>query len=119
MIHKLVSSRKSTLKITDERIKLTTELITSIRILKYFTWEPLFLDKIHALRRKELDHIAASASIRGITQSLGFGIPAFASGLTFIIYAALNENPDPTLIFASMALFNQVIIVFECFDLTY
>ncbi|KAJ3331898.1 hypothetical protein HDU76_001930 [Blyttiomyces sp. JEL0837] len=108
MIGRLMRIRTKAAAITDERIKLTSEILQGIRIIKFFTWETNFTTRVSNLRTSELSHIQNGAYIRAIIQSLGFGIPAIASAVTFLVYGAVNPNLSPVQIFAALALFNQL-----------
>ena len=39
---------------TDDRVKAITEVITGIKAIKFYAWEPAYLSRIRKLRRKEL-----------------------------------------------------------------
>ena len=47
------SQHKNLYKITDQRVKLTKELVETISLLKMYTWEEKFKEKIIELREKE------------------------------------------------------------------
>ena len=53
----LARRRGKTNKITDARVSLTQELLSSIRFVKYFAWEQYFLDKLAVLRKKEIRQV--------------------------------------------------------------
>lgn len=53
----LAKRRTRTNKITDARVSLTQELLSSIRFVKYFAWEQYFLDKLAILRKKEIRQV--------------------------------------------------------------
>jgi len=53
----LAKRRSRTNKITDARVSLTQELLSSIRFVKYFAWEKYFLDKLALLRKKEIRQV--------------------------------------------------------------
>ncbi|KAJ3103717.1 Multidrug resistance-associated protein 1 [Phlyctochytrium planicorne] len=113
MIRKLMHLRKETAEVADTRMKppqLTSEILQGIRIIKYFAWEPNFLKRISDLRFTELGFVKSAAYIRSVIQSLGFGIPAISSAVTFLVYGATIDSTslDPSLIFAALALFNQL-----------
>jgi ABC-type multidrug transport system fused ATPase/permease subunit len=42
------------MSITDQRVEETTEVLTNIRIIKYFVWEGRFLSKVSITRQTEL-----------------------------------------------------------------
>ena len=47
----LFFSRTKLLKITDERVKIMSEIIKSMRIVKMYCWEAAFDEKIKAIRK--------------------------------------------------------------------
>ncbi|KAI9348567.1 P-loop containing nucleoside triphosphate hydrolase protein [Obelidium mucronatum] len=112
MIKRLMVLRGLTAPITDNRIKLSSEILQGIRIIKYFSWETQFMKKVSDIRKdEELILVRNAAFIRSIIQCLGFAIPALAASITFLVYGALNDNLGPVQIFSSLALFSQ-----ELFD---
>ncbi|CAF1590799.1 unnamed protein product, partial [Adineta steineri] len=49
-----VSIRTKILQITDERIKIMSEIIKSMRIVKMYCWETAFIQKICLIRKREI-----------------------------------------------------------------
>ena len=43
------------MKFQDERIKLTTEILNGIKVLKFYSWEKPFMAKVEDVRRKEVE----------------------------------------------------------------
>jgi ATP-binding cassette, subfamily C (CFTR/MRP), member 1 len=54
VIKVLVNLRKLNAKTTDERVKLTSESLSAIRVIKFFAWEDSFLERIIEIRDKEM-----------------------------------------------------------------
>ena len=50
----LVSLRKSNANKTDQRVSFTSEILSAIRVIKFFAWEESFLSRIFEIREKEL-----------------------------------------------------------------
>ena len=46
--------RRTMMKKSDARIKLMNEILTGIRVIKYYCWEKPFKGKIMDIRNKEL-----------------------------------------------------------------
>lgn len=46
--------RKAKLNITDERVRLSTEVLAAIKVVKLYAWESAFKQKILAIRDREL-----------------------------------------------------------------
>jgi len=114
--------RKRTMVFTDKRAKLLQELLSSIKIIKFFAWEDPYLAKIHQVRDLEIRYVprfgcqatstdSSTRNIRslailraGIT-SMASPLPILASIPAFIVYG-INHPLDPAIIFTSLTLFN-------------
>jgi len=54
----LINFRKKTMVFTDKRAKLLQELLSSIKIIKFFAWEDPYLAKIHKVRDSEIKWVS-------------------------------------------------------------
>ena len=109
-IKTLMSRRKFINKVTDQRVGLTQEILSSVRFVKYFGWETSFLDRLNQIRTKEINKIAFLLSIRNGIMAVSMSIPIFASMLAFITYSLTHGagSLDPAPVFSSLALFNAL-----------
>nr|XP_018264326.1 uncharacterized protein I303_02491 [Kwoniella dejecticola CBS 10117]OBR86484.1 hypothetical protein I303_02491 [Kwoniella dejecticola CBS 10117] len=98
--------RKKSMKWTDSRARLLRELLSSMEVIKVFTYEIPFLKRLKHFRRKEMVGIRKILVIRAANQALAFSVPGLASVLAFVTYAATHDSLDPALIFTSLAFFN-------------
>ncbi|OCF34538.1 hypothetical protein I316_03579 [Kwoniella heveanensis BCC8398] len=98
--------RKKSMRWTDSRSRLLRELLSSMEIIKVFTYEIPFLKREWEFRRKEMVGIRKILIIRAANQALAFSVPGLASVLAFVVYAATHDSLDPALIFTSLAFFN-------------
>lgn len=57
LISKLFSLRKISMQWTDKRAKLLQELLTGIKVIKFFAWEVPYLKRIYEIRDKELVYV--------------------------------------------------------------
>lgn len=105
-IRKLFVRRLAINKITDQRVTLTTEILQATRFVKFFGWETSFLDRIYAIRKKEIRAIQGLLTIRNAINAISMTMPVFASMIAFICYSFTDHNLNPALIFSSLALFN-------------
>ncbi|KAJ3017159.1 UNVERIFIED_CONTAM: hypothetical protein HDU68_011823 [Siphonaria sp. JEL0065] len=109
MIRRLMSLRSSVAKTSDKRLRLSSEILQGIRIIKYFSWETQFINNIQTIRNvDELPLVKNAAFIRSIISSFGFAIPAIAASITFIVYGGMNDSLSSVQIFSTLALFNQL-----------
>lgn len=95
-------------KITDQRVSLTQEILQGVRFVKYFGWETSFLERIKAIRGREIGAIQRLLSIRNAINAVSMTMPVFASMLAFITYALTRGDLNPAPIFSSLALFNSL-----------
>lgn len=58
----LLRFRQKTMTHTDKRAKLLQELLSGIKIIKFFAWEDPYLDKINQVRTTETKWVSASQS---------------------------------------------------------
>ncbi|KAM0335769.1 hypothetical protein ACHAQA_000819 [Verticillium albo-atrum] len=105
-IRSLFRRRKAINKITDQRVSLTQEVLSSVRFVKYFGWETAFLDRLKEIRKREIHSIQILLAIRNAINAVSMSLPIFASMLAFITYSLTNNNMNPAEIFSSLALFN-------------
>jgi len=96
------------LKHTDNRVKLTNEILQGIRAIKSYNWESAFKLQLSNVRNKELKVLQESANIRGILVSVLSAAPSFVAVITLAVYAFLGNELSPTKVFTSLALFNQL-----------
>ncbi|PWO29292.1 WD40 repeat containing protein [Pyrenophora tritici-repentis] len=95
-------------KVTDQRVSLTQEILQGVRFVKYFGWETSFLERIQAIRKREIHGIQILLTIRNAVLSVGMSMPIFASMISFITYSQVNADLNPAPIFSSLALFNSM-----------
>jgi ATP-binding cassette subfamily C (CFTR/MRP) protein 1 len=107
-IKSLFKRRKAINKITDQRVSLTQEIISSVRFVKFFGWETSFLERLRELRNREIRKIQVLLAIRNAINSVSMSMPVFASMLSFITYSLTSHSLEPARIFSSLALFNSL-----------
>ena len=107
-IKSLFKRRKVINKITDQRVSLTQEVMSSVRFVKFFGWETSFLERLKELRRREIRKIQFLLAIRNGINAVSMSMPVFASMLSFITYSLSDHGLVPSRIFSSLALFNSL-----------
>ncbi|KAJ9214480.1 hypothetical protein DTO166G4_3884 [Paecilomyces variotii] len=107
-VKSLLGRRAKANKFTDERVGLTQEILQGIRFVKYYNWERDFLQRISAIRNKELRSVQMLLGTRNGINAFGVCIPVFASMLAFITFQLSKHPLNPAPVFSSLALFNQL-----------
>ncbi|XP_030839751.1 ATP-binding cassette, sub-family C (CFTR/MRP), member 1 isoform X4 [Strongylocentrotus purpuratus] len=92
----------------DARIKLMSEVLSGIKVLKLYAWEESFQSKILAIRDKELKVLRLAAYLNAFTSFTWTCAPVLVSVTTFAVYVISDENNilDAEKAFVSIALFN-------------
>lgn len=107
-VKRLFARRKAINKITDQRVSLTQEILQSVRFVKFFGWETAFLDRLSAIRNKEIRSIQILLAIRNAINAVSMTMPIFASMIAFITYSLTDHGLSPARVFSSLALFNSL-----------
>ncbi|KAL2867563.1 P-loop containing nucleoside triphosphate hydrolase protein [Aspergillus lucknowensis] len=117
-IRKLFRRRRAINKITDKRVSLTQEIIQSVRFVKYFGWEPAFLERLEQFRLQEISAIQTLLAIRNAMNAVSMSLPVFASMLSFITFSLTDHDLAPAKVFSSLALFNSLRIPLNLLPIT-
>ncbi|KAF9074671.1 ABC protein [Rhodocollybia butyracea] len=105
MAHRL-NTRKVSNRFTDQRAKLLAESLGVMRVVKYFSYEGPFLDRIFGMRRSELQGVRWMNHMQSINIAFAFSIPVFSATLAFVTYAHVSGGSfNAATIFASLSLF--------------
>ncbi|CAG8727311.1 17953_t:CDS:2, partial [Acaulospora morrowiae] len=57
IMQSLIKIRKKASRITDERVKITGEILQGIRVIKYYAWEDSVMDNLEKIRAAEIWYI--------------------------------------------------------------
>ncbi|KAH9481477.1 Multidrug resistance protein fer6 [Psilocybe cubensis] len=99
------SIRKRSMKYTDQRAKTLLEVLGSMRVVKYFSYEMPFLNRIYTIRRNELRGVKNILVSQSANVAFAFSIPVLAATLAFVTYTHVKPGFDVAIIFASLSLF--------------
>ncbi|KIJ66694.1 hypothetical protein HYDPIDRAFT_149564 [Hydnomerulius pinastri MD-312] len=98
--------RLSSMVWTDQRAKVLLEVLGAMRVVKYFSYEVPFLQKIFDLRKKELHGIRRILHSSSANLALATSLPVLAATLAFVTYTLTAHNFNVAIIFSSLSLFN-------------
>ncbi|XP_047424944.1 multidrug resistance-associated protein 1-like isoform X2 [Mugil cephalus] len=96
------------MKFTDSRIKLMNEILGGVKILKFYSWEEAFLQRVNVLRDNELNALRTSQILYSVSLA-SFNSSSFLIALSvFGVYVLIDEQNvlDAQKIFVSVALIN-------------
>ncbi|XP_044104614.1 ATP-binding cassette sub-family C member 3 isoform X1 [Neovison vison] len=96
------------MKFKDSRIKLMSEILAGIKVLKLYAWEPSFLEKVEGIREDELRLLRKSAYLQAISTFTWVCTPVLVTLTTLGVYVSVDPNNvlDAEKAFVSVSLFN-------------
>nr|UOU03336.1 ATP-binding cassette subfamily C1-5 [Brachionus rubens] len=96
------------LKQQDSRIKMMNEILSGIKILKFYGWELSFKDIIGTIRSKELNYLKKMGLLSISSSFLWTCAPLVITIVSFGAFLFLNDSDKftPNVVFVSLSLFN-------------
>jgi ABC-type multidrug transport system fused ATPase/permease subunit len=99
------------LQAKDQRIKLMSEILAGIKVLKLYAWEKPFIAAIGEVRGKEIAVLRWIAKLWALVNLTFASVPflmTLATFLTFVYSDPVNNVLTADLIFVSLSLFNLI-----------
>ncbi|XP_060863090.1 multidrug resistance-associated protein 1-like isoform X2 [Metopolophium dirhodum] len=92
----------------DERVKLMNEILSGIKVLKLYAWEPSFEQKVLDIRGKEIKILRSAAYLSAANSFIWGCAPFLVSLVTFVVYVLSGDSLilDVQTAFVSLSLFN-------------
>ncbi|KAF2272314.1 P-loop containing nucleoside triphosphate hydrolase protein [Westerdykella ornata] len=98
--------QKLILAATDARIHSTNEVLTNIRIIKFFAWEQRFIGIVNEKRHVELKHLRRRYLLWAVAATIWSGSPVFITFLSFLVYTKVEHKElIPSVAFTALSLF--------------
>lgn len=75
------------MKFKDSRIKLMSEILNGIKVLKLYAWEPSFLEQVEGIRQSELQLLRKGAYLQAISTFIWVCTPflvRLSTGMRFL-----------------------------------
>jgi ATP-binding cassette, subfamily C (CFTR/MRP), member 1 len=90
----------------DERVKSMNEILSGMKVLKLYAWEPSFEDVVLGVRKTEMKIMKRIALYNAATYFLWSLAPFLIAMASFITYVLIGGTLTATTAFVSLALFN-------------
>ncbi|XP_016655769.1 multidrug resistance-associated protein 7 isoform X4 [Acyrthosiphon pisum] len=97
------------MKEKDKRVKLMSEIIKGIRVIKFHVWEKYFIDKVSDYRKLEVLYLKKRKYLDALCVYFFATTPITISMLTFSTYIFLGGQLTASKVFTSMALLHMLI----------
>ncbi|XP_009990379.1 PREDICTED: multidrug resistance-associated protein 7 [Tauraco erythrolophus] len=112
---RIMMNNKEMLKHKDTRVKLMTEFLCGVRVIKFYAWEKHFSTRINACRAKELQKLRAIKYLDAVCVYLWAALPVVVSIAIFITYVLLGHQLTATKVFTALALVGMLILPLNSF----
>eukprot|EP01119_Soliformovum_irregulare_P016739 TRINITY_DN4887_c3_g1_i1.p1 TRINITY_DN4887_c3_g1~~TRINITY_DN4887_c3_g1_i1.p1 ORF type:complete len:888 (+),score=209.87 TRINITY_DN4887_c3_g1_i1:55-2718(+) len=97
------------LKLKDERINEMTEMLSGIRVLKFFAWENYFSERIRKIRNLEYQGIRTLFLVYdSISHLMWIVAPGLINLSTYTAYILSGHVLTPAIAFTTVAFFNEL-----------
>ncbi|XP_055685130.1 multidrug resistance-associated protein 1 isoform X4 [Lutzomyia longipalpis] len=112
-VNSVIANKVKTLQIRqmknkDERVKLMNEVLSGIKVLKLYAWEPSFEKQVLSIREREVQVLKEQAYLNAGTSFIWSCAPFLVALITFATYVLVDEANvlDASTAFVSLSLFN-------------
>lgn len=91
---------------TDERVKVVSEAMKGIKLVKLYAWELSFVRRILEIRAVELYFIRLMMLMQASCSFLISSLPTSLTIVAFVVYALAGNTLNSAVVFPAIALFN-------------
>jgi len=89
----------------DSRVNTMSEILSGVRVIKYFNWHKFFTNKVNEHRSEELKYLQGRKYLDALCVYLWATTPVVISVLTFVTYVLLGNTLTAAKVFTCVALF--------------
>ena len=92
----------------DKRLRMTTAILFNLKVLKLYSWDDFFFDRLNDLREIELNSIRKIFNFRNSNQTVFWLSPIMTTIVTIGAYEYLNKETQIENIFVSLGVLNSL-----------
>ncbi|KAL5004806.1 hypothetical protein ScPMuIL_018262 [Solemya velum] len=100
--------RKKCIEVTDKRVRMMNELLTSIKLIKMYAWEDPFSKTVCGIRATERGVLEKGSYIQSISSSMAPMVPVMAAVFTFLGYILTGNDLDAATGFTVLAVLYEM-----------
>lgn len=112
LVSSLMLYREKAMVFTDKRVNLVKELLKNFKMIKFYSWENSYQDRIENARNNEMKYILRLQLLRNFVFSLAFAMPVLASMATFCTAFKITDGKSAASVFSSLSLFEVLSLQF-------
>jgi ABC-type multidrug transport system fused ATPase/permease subunit len=113
---KIGAVRERAVALTDERVMIMNDILSSIKTVKLYCWEDSFADQVAQIRAREGVELSSTATIKYLNVAISFFSPTLATMLSLALYyGAIKAEPvNSYKVFTVASLFNASAAPLAC-----
>ncbi|KNE67331.1 hypothetical protein AMAG_11802 [Allomyces macrogynus ATCC 38327] len=100
--------QRSNTEITTQRVHVMSEVLTAIKLIKFYAWEAPFSAKINEIRHKEMELIYYAFQIKAINYAVVFATPVIVAIVALATYRFTGHTLTSSLSFTILSVFNTL-----------
>ncbi|XP_071483923.1 ATP-binding cassette sub-family C member 10-like [Diadema antillarum] len=106
---RITKAHKRKIKQLDRRVKVMTEILKGIRVIKFYAWEAHFKEQVGKWRSKELRSVQTVKYLECVFGFTWGTTPILLSILTFSLYTLLGNELTAAKVFTCLSLFRLLV----------
>ncbi|KAL3662996.1 hypothetical protein V7S43_011939 [Phytophthora oleae] len=103
---RIAKLQKQLLKVIDERVKVTSEALQGIRVMKFYAWEDSLAQRVDKLRVREVKLLRKFHLYQVVNTVMLFVTPTYLSGTTLGLYMLIRNHITVVQAFTLIAMVN-------------
>ncbi|XP_076011422.1 ATP-binding cassette sub-family C member 12 [Genypterus blacodes] len=111
LVRSISISRGKSMALSDNRVRMMNEILTSIKLIKMYAWEDYFEKKITGIRKMELKELQKDSFLQRVSVCLGGLIPTSATILMFVVHSLLGFKLSISEAFTIIVIFNSLRVI--------
>ncbi|KXN67697.1 P-loop containing nucleoside triphosphate hydrolase protein [Conidiobolus coronatus NRRL 28638] len=95
-------------EVTTHRVHLMSEILTAIKLIKFYAWEQPFSKKINEIRQKEVELVKKTMKLKAINFAVVFAVPVVVALLCLACYRYTGNVLTSSISFTVLSVFNTL-----------
>jgi len=84
-----------------------SEILTAIKLIKFYAWETPFSTRIDEIRKREIESLRMGMVVKSINYAVVFAVPVVAAACCLAWYSSYNVK-DPVKVFVVLSILNTL-----------
>ncbi len=95
-------------RLTSHRVQIMSEILSAIRLIKFYAWEMPFYERINDIRKKELSLLRKNLIANAVNFMCVFCVPVLTALLALLTYWLTGNIINPVVGFTIVSVFNTL-----------